>query len=700
MRQAIVDSNDGLDLPLHATSLDFVQYTNFGLNNATNSDGDVVPITFKHLKKMKQVLPPSARALFTQMYHWLITVGPDLDLDEPEPLSESGLTSDDESNGDGDSEDSDDGDDESPQAKRSLSKAPLGNRKKAKKSQQYQYLFASPAGNRQRALNGANKQVTFDPAAEAGNIKFGTGTTKWTAQDVAKDGTKDAARDWLGLPIMFFLRDVVHPITGSVHSIAKGNEVKFIISAGDKIVKAGDKPRLHSPFEIAQLALCARIENSNSFGDGKNDLSDKDAEKLAARIGNDFATSHPGSNNRNRTATTTDLRTLNALSLAPGRFGHTLETLSSGNLITLVRWISKQTSGALASSELPLAKLAASLSLALSSDRPDLVLPPASILRWVYFSFETLSFQDLMPALTAQASATRSTNDDKQAFTINELGIPQIGVQSKVIKRQEVKTIDDIAFCFAALRYLWLQFFNVNFVYAFFAKVDDHMDKLKTEFGKDNYGVISLYVDYFVKQTKRDFFAHLELDRHINQFEPFGGETGFEKVRLKIRAWNAANTNKLASNLHRRMQSLANEVSHMSVSGNASASNKRKNEDGDNRPTDPRKKTTAQKKKERQERLAAANANDTSGSSAQSKKKKTANAWSDKDQSAHDARLAVASSMGFDSVRDCVLDFASQRKEKGLPVECFWKQVSAEHGGPMDCTNPRCPKCKPGSGRP
>jgi hypothetical protein len=39
MRQAIMDSNGGMDLPLHATGLDFVQYTNFGLNNATNNEG-------------------------------------------------------------------------------------------------------------------------------------------------------------------------------------------------------------------------------------------------------------------------------------------------------------------------------------------------------------------------------------------------------------------------------------------------------------------------------------------------------------------------------------------------------------------------------------------------------------------------------------------------------------------------------------
>ena len=692
MRQAIMDSNGGMDLPLHANSLDFAQYTNFGLNNATNDDGDVVPITFKHLKKMKLLLQPEERALFTQMYHWLTTVGPTLELDEPEALSESNLTSDEDD--DEDSEDSDDGDDQSPAAKRKLSQKKQQKRKKPRKGLQQKYIFASPVGGQRRTHSDGKKRVNFDPSAQAGTISFGTGTTMWTAQQIAKDGTKDAARDWVGLPIMFFLDGIPHPFSGSVHSIAKCNELKFIISADDKIVKTGDKPRLHSPFEIAQLALCARIEGSNSFGAGGNALSDKDAEKLAARIGGDFNANHPTSGNWSRTATTTDMRTLQAVAAAPGHFGHTLETLASGNVITLVRWIGKQTNGALASSELPLAKLAASLSLALSSDRPDLVLPPASILRWVYFSFETLSFQDLMQALTAQASATRSTNDDKQSFTINELGLPQIGVQAKVIRRQEVKTIDDIASCFAALRFLWLKFYNDSFVYSFFAKIDDHLDKLKTEFGKDNYGVVSLYVDYFVKQTKRDFFSHLELDRHINQFEPFGGDVGFEKVRSKIRAWNSANTNKLASNLHRKMLTLANEVSNMSVSGDSSNSNKRKHEDGANRPTDPRKKSSAQKKKDREDRAAKADA--TANSAAKSKKKKQ----SEQSSSLHDARMAVAQSMGFDSVRDCVLDFATQRKAKFLPIECFWKSIPAEHGGPIECTNGKCPKCKPNSGRP
>ena len=63
-------------------------------------------------------------------------------------------------------------------------------------------------------------------------------------------------------------------------------------------------------------------------------------------------------------------------------------------------------------------------------------------------------------------------------------------------------------------------------------------------------------------------------------------------IRDRIRAWNSANTNKLASNLHRKMLTLANEVSNMSVAGNSLNSNKRKHEDGANRPTDPRKMPT------------------------------------------------------------------------------------------------------------
>jgi hypothetical protein len=261
----------------------------------------------------------------------------------------------------------------------------------------------------------------------------------------------------------------------------------------------------------------------------------------------------------------------------------------------------------------------------------------------------------------------------------------------KNTKRCELDSVGKIEDCFTALRFLWLKFYNNAFVYAFFAKVTAHMDLIKNEFGKTNFGPIQMFADHFVKQTKHDFFMHLLDGFHINDFEPFLGDTGFEKVLTRIRAWHATSISKALASWRLDLAALSTNVARMHVGGGK----KRKNvdfEEDEVYERDPRKRSKSQKKREKRERAEAATNKNALGS----KKQKQPAESTD---NAHSERLAVATAMGFDTVKACASDFASKRKAASLPIECFWSTIAAEFGGPLACTNKYCPKCCPNARR-
>jgi hypothetical protein len=145
-----------------------------------------------------------------------------------------------------------------------------------------------------------------------------------------------------------------------------------------------------------------------------------------------------------------------------------METLSSGNTMTVVRWVTKSTASTIASAELRCVLQAREVALSLSSDRPDLVLSAHQVLKWVYFGFSASSLQEL-------AQAQSAVNIETRYCTVDEGGRFTMATQAKNTKRCELDSVGKIEDCFTALRFLWLKFYNNAFVYAFFAKVTAHI---------------------------------------------------------------------------------------------------------------------------------------------------------------------------------------------------------------------------------
>jgi hypothetical protein len=193
------------------------------------------------------------------------------------------------------------------------------------------------------------------------------------------------------------------------------------------------------------------------------------------------------------------------------------------------------------------------------------------------------------------------------------------------------------------------------------------------------------YVTHFLATVQSDLLRHLDDGLPFNKFIPFRTRANFDALLVKTRNYARDLTNNKVTSMTATMHALRAQLDgnkHQQAPGS-----KRGRVDRQEQTTrDPRKKTTAQKKKERQERQSKGQQPDGSGI----------------DSAAHTARLEVATKMGFTSVRDCVTDFAGKRKKDNLPIECFWSTLAPEFGGPMECTNPRCPKCQSrgGSTRP
>jgi hypothetical protein len=190
-----------------------------------------------------------------------------------------------------------------------------------------------------------------------------------------------------------------------------------------------------------------------------------------------------------------------------------------------------------------------------------------------------------------------------------------------------------------------------------------------------------VYLTHFLATVQSDLFRHLDEGLPFNSFIPFKTRANFEVLLVKIRNYARDLTNNRVTSMTATMNALRTQLKDNKRQ--PAPGSKRGRDDRQEQTTrDPRKKTNAQKKKERQERQSKGQQQGDSGA----------------DSAAHKARLEVATKMGFDTVRACVSDFAGKRKKDNLPIECFWFTLASEFGGPMECTNPRCPKCKPHSG--
>ena len=207
------------------------------------------------------------------------------------------------------------------------------------------------------------------------------------------------------------------------------------------------------------------------------------------------------------------------------------------------------------------------------------------------------------------------------------------------------------------------------------------MNEIKMEMGGIAFECLDKYLTYFLATVQSDLLRHLDEGLPFNSFIPLKTRANFDALLVKIRNYARDLTNSRMTAMTATMNSLKTQFQDNRRQP-APGSKRGRDDKQEQTSRDPRKKTNAQKKKERQERQSKGQQQGDSGA----------------DSAAHKARLAVATKMGFETVRACVSDFANKRKTASLPIECFWSTLAAEFGGPMECTNPRCPKCKPHSG--
>ena len=679
---AVKAYNAGLDLPLDCGTIDYVNFAHWALQNATNSEGETVPITLEHVEAMKNALTKTQRSTFAKAFHWLITSGPDLSFkkDEEDEMSDSIFDTDDE---DSDS-DSDSDDDFMGGGKKGKGPKPKGGKGvKRKLTTVTDLIFTSPADrNRKRRQKAQGHKASFNASDSVNDFKFGANDGEaYTLKEVNADPQHLLAQAWLGTSVMFWIPNCNEPLFGTIGAIADTTTLGFQIILADGSLSADEsgKVNTYSAFETAQMAMTHRIDGHEPFDVHAEQLTGGAAGAKAKKAGKAFAQANPRAPEWSRGCIEEDVAMLHTLNDAPTeQLKTSLESLSSGNTLRLVRWVSRQTTNTLASTEYRFVSNAREVSLSLNADRPGLVLSDLQIIQWVYMAFQGNSLQELAPALTNNLqSATRSINNEKQVCTVSEAGVLSMASAAKTVKRQEVDSVLAIQGCFASLRYLWLQFLDNTFVLSFFAKLDSYVDHIKNEFGADNFGTVQILADTFVKQTRHDFMSHLAKGLHINDFTPFGGEAGFQVVLGRIRAWHAKHITKSIDAFTTKLSSLNIDIHALTT---MDSTGKRK-KDQSERPSDPRKRNKAEKAAKRKAEEMAPPA----------KNNKKPDKRPKITQAASIKRHEVAVAMGFESVGEAVGDWASKRRAAGLPVECFWKSVAQEHGGPQPCTNPKCP---------
>ena len=174
--------------------------------------------------------------------------------------------------------------------------------------------------------------------------------------------------------------------------------------------------------------------------------------------------------------------------------------------------------------------------------------------------------------------------------------------------------------------------------------------------------------------TEKSLILRALADGHpLSELRPFGGYEKFDRdLMLQLRAVHNKHTEKKVSAFSGQITALEARLAKIRTATDTPPAKKQPVKKVPKRPATPAPKTPIAKKIKPEPR-----APKLTGLAAK--------------------RLEVAKSMGFNSVGRAVSDWARKRREAGEPIACFWKSVGAEHGGPVECTNPTCPACVPSS---
>ena len=304
-------------------------------------------------------------------------------------------------------------------------------------------------------------------------------------------------------------------------------------------------------FTTAQHVLAATIDKANG-DDGDADVLAMAAKAKQMALG---TTEGPLPNHltdqMNRQITSTDYDVLQSLeSLPENALKYGLVALTSGRQLIFLRFIYKTSVTTLANIEFGMRRAQAhAVSLRLPIDCNGVVISPGLILKWVYFAFDSYSLQDLAPARTSDTSATASTNDDKQAVIFSDGGIPCITSAKAKVKRKEVASVAAVENCLEIMQYLWMQFYDNNFVYAYFAKLRALLTKVKRDFGEDNFAIVKEFITFFVRGERRRLFAHIGAGHTIESFSPFGSPAEVAKMMTNLREISNQHTARVVLNL-------------------------------------------------------------------------------------------------------------------------------------------------------
>jgi hypothetical protein len=672
LRSAVKSRLKNADLPGFCTRKDYLMAIAYFLTSTENDEGVVVPATEDHVNHAKNKLPKPR--LYGEIFEVILTDSinkvDDGQVTEPEPSD-----SDDDSDSDSDSDSDDD-----EQAKRSRRKRKARRsgkastkKRKAAKGLGSRFAYTSPPSKRGNIVSFADDTRSF----KAGD------TVKVSASDISLDPSK--AKYWRGLAVVAFDKEG-NRLNGTIARIfspdKEGNPLRFQFKSREGVLF----DHTCDIFTTAQHVLAATIDKANG-DDGDADVLAMAAKAKQMALG---TTEGPLPNHltdqMNRQITSTDYDVLQSLeSLPENALKYGLVALTSGRQLIFLRFIYKTSVTTLANIEFGICHRAHEVSLRLPIDCNGVVISPGLILKWVYFAFDSYSLQDLAPARTSDTSATASNNDDKQAVIFSDGGIPCITAAKTKVKRKEVASVVAVENCLDIMQYLWIQFYDNNFVYAYFAKLRALLTKVKRDFGEDNFTIVKEFITFFVRGERRRLFAHIGAGHTIESFSPFGSPAEVAKMMANLREISNQHTARVVLNLTGQLAA-ANSGSQQAGSSRGRQSRTSDGRTIDHSHPDTPKKGPAKRTKGKRGRDA-----DSKSMPPPAQPKKTRASG---DSPGHTDRLDRATRAGFKTVRDFVKDFADSRKARGDPVACIWQSITPDKGGPLACTNPNCPACQ------
>ena len=359
-----------------------------------------------------------------------------------------------------------------------------------------------------------------------------------------------------------------------------------------------------------------------------------------------------------------------------GSIGRTdLGLVSTGNATTIIRFFTATPEAKIQAWELTMNTVAESLATTLLTARGGLVMTPESILKWVYFAWPDRKLAEWLPTSTAiSTSFDAGETVASEVLTFDKAtGQFTTAAKTKRKKLRAITQISELRKCIANLQYAFTYFYDESFVLPYFAAINSFIDEVDMETGS-SISALNFMIDKFLNNEKSLLLRSLADGYPFHTWRPLGGYTRFEsEIMPLVRTVHNKTTEKKVKAFSAQITGLEARLKAIRTATSVPPASKKAPKKAPKRPPTPSPLKPSPLKKVKPEPRAPK----LTGLAAK--------------------RLEVAKSMGFNSVGRAVADWARKRREAGEPIACFWKSVGAEHGGPVECTNPTCPACVPAS---